>query len=109
MNRWKLTEEIKDTIKPLVREWLDKVESVECANEIALDLSGMNINPSQLEELMEGFGYEKTSMERNGWEMDFWIYMNRTDCKRFESGCENIVISGCGMTFSLMLSVREQY
>ena len=109
MNRWKLTEEIKNAIKPLIREWLDKVESVECADEIALDLSGMNINPSQLEELMEEFGYEKDDMERNGWEMDFWIYMNRTDDKHLDSGCEKIVISGCGMTFSLMLSVQERY
>lgn len=107
MNRWILTQEVVDDIKPFLREWFDEVENAECADDIALDLSDMHINPHQLETLLEEFGYERDDMETNGWEMDFWIYMTRTDGKHFDSGCENIVISGCGMTFSLMLSVNS--
>lgn len=56
---------------------------------------------------MEEFGYKDTNMDRNGWELDFWIYMKRADNKTFASTCENLVIAGCGMTFELKIWIDD--
>jgi hypothetical protein len=55
--------------------------------------------------LLEEFGYEQNDIDHNGWELDFWINMNRTDRKTFASGCENIVVAGCGITFELKIYI----
>ena len=110
MNRWLLTDEIRNKIKPMLSEYLHKVENVTSEQmedmtneELGLDLSDAGINPSQLVDLFEELGYVKKEQDRNGWEMDFWIYMHRTDGCVFDSGCEQLVISGCGMTFELKI------
>lgn len=117
MNRWILTDEIKERISPLLREWFDFVESltyeqlerVELSERLELDLSDMGINPYQLEKLLEEFGYETDDRDDNGWERDFWIYMSRKDGKTFPSGCENIAIMCCGMTFELKVYIQDEY
>lgn len=112
MNRWHLTDEIRDKIKPLLVEYFDKVENVTAEQvehmsneELGIDLSDKGINPSQLEDLLKEFGYEVKHRDDNGWELDFWIYMKRTDGKYFDSNCENLVIAGCGMTFELKIYI----
>ena len=117
MNRWILTDEIRNRIKPLLVEWFEFVENlteerlerVELSEPLEIGLSDKGINPYQLKTLLEELGYEKDDMDRNGWEMDFWIYMNRKDGKCFASGCENIVIGGCGMTFELKVYISDEY
>lgn len=115
MNRWILTDEIRDKIKPLLEEYFNKVENVtseqvaEMENEeLGIDLSDKGINPSQLEDLLKEFGYETKYRDRNGWELDFWIDMKRMDGKYFDSGCEHLVISGCGMTFELKIWIHDR-
>ena len=110
MNRWHLTDEIREKIKPLLSEYFDKVENVTAEQvehmdneELGIDLSDKGINPSQLVDLLEEFGYEETDRDDNGWELDFWIHMRRTDGKSFDSTCEHLVVSGCGMTFELKI------
>ena len=112
MNRWHLTDEVREKIKPLLTEYLNKVESVTVEEieymsneELGLDLSDKGINPSQLEDLLKEFGYEVTNRDDNGWELDFWIDMRRKDEKTFDSTCEHLVISGCGMTFELKIYI----
>lgn len=114
MNRWHLTDEIRWKIKPLLTEYFDRVENVtyeqveEMTNEeLGIDLSDKGINPSQLEDLLKEFGYEVTSRDDNGWELDFWINMKRKDGKCFDSGCERLVINGCGMTFELKIYIDD--
>lgn len=114
MNRWHLTDEIRENIKPLLIEYFDKVENVTAEQvehmsneELGIDLSDKGITPSQLVDLLEEFGYEKEDQEDNGWQLDFWIYMKRTDGKHFDSGCENLVINGCGMTFELKFYIND--
>lgn len=115
MNRWLLTDEIREKIKPLLSEYFDKIENVTDEQmekmeneELGIDLSDKGINPYQLLQLLEEeFDYEKEDIDRNGWEQDFWIYMKRIDGKYFVSGCENLVISGCGMTFELKIYIRD--
>lgn len=112
MNRWYLTDEIRENIKPLLTEYFDRVENVtyeqveEMTNEeLGIDLSDKGINPSQLVDLLEEFGYKETNREDNGWELDFWIDMKRKDGKCFDSGCEHLVVAGCGMTFDLKIFI----
>lgn len=112
MNRWHLTDEIRDKIKPLLVEYFDKVENVTAEQveymtneELGIDLSDKGINPSQLEDLLKEFGYEVIRRDDNGRELDFWIDMRRTNGKCFDSGCERLVIAGCGMTFELKIYI----
>ena len=114
MNRWNLTEEIRDKNKPLLTEYFNKVENVtteqieQMSNEeLGIDFSGKGINPSQLVKLLNEFGYEEEDRDDNGWELDFWIHMRRQDGRTFDSGCEKLVVSGCGMTFELKLYIDD--
>ena len=117
MNRWILTDEIRERIKPLLQEYFDKVENVtfeqlenmKVTDRFEFDLSDKGINPYQLETLLKEFGYETDDRDDNGWERDFWIYMSRKDTKHFVSGCENIVIMCCGMTFELKIYIPDWY
>lgn len=111
-NRWILTDEIRNEFKPLVSVFFQKLENMtpeqaESAedSEFEMNLSDMGINPYQLRQLLEEMGYEHDYQDDNGWELDFWVYMNRKDGQSFPSCCERMVISGCGMTFELKLGV----
>lgn len=114
MNRWHLTDEIRDKIKPLLTEYFNKVENVTVEQvehmtneELGISLSDKGINPAQLVELLEEFGYEETDRHDNGWELDFWIHMRREDRKTFDSTCEKLIIRGCGMTFELKIYLED--
>lgn len=114
MNRWILTDEIRDKIKPLLTEYFDKVENVTAEQvekmtneELGIDLSDKGINPYQLVSLLEEFGYKEISRDDNGWKLDFWIDMRRTDGKCFDSDCEHLVVFGCGMTFELKIWIKD--
>lgn len=113
MNRWALTDEVREKINPLLTEYFNKVENVaseqveQMSNEeLGIDLSDKGVNPYQLTQLLEEFGYEKEYQDDNGWELDFWIHMRRKDGKTFDSACENLIIFGCGMTFELKLWIN---
>ena len=116
MNRWILTDEIRNKIKPLLVEYFNKVENVTSEQvenmsneELGINLSDRGINPYQLWKLLEEeFNYKKVNIDKNGWELDFWIDMKRTDGKFFDSGCEHLVISGCGMTFELKIWIDDR-
>lgn len=112
MNRWHLTDEIIEKFKPILSEYLNKVENVTIEQmekmsneELGLDFSDKGINPSQLVDLLKDFGYEDENYDDNGWELDFWITMKRRKGEFFESGCETLIIAGCGMTFELKLYI----
>lgn len=114
MNKWHLTDEIRENLKPLLTEYLNKVESVTAEQvetmtneELGIELTDKGINPTQLVDLLGELGYEETDRDDNGWQMDFWIYLKRTDGKHFESGCEKLVVGGCGMTFELKIYIDD--
>ena len=114
MNRWLLTDEIRNNIKPLLTEYFNKVENVtyeqieKMSNEeLGIDLSDKGINPHQLILLLEEFGYKREDQDDNGWELDFWIYMRRIGGEFFDSGCEKLVVRGCGMTFELKIYIED--
>lgn len=115
MNKWEVSDELKTKIIPALKSYFDYVESLTdedmedvTSDDLDLDLTDTGINPYQLREVLKSdFGYEYEDMDRNGWEMDFWIYMNRKDGKSFPSGCQRMIIFGIGMTFSLGLTVQD--
>ena len=110
MNRWQLTDEIREKFVPILKEYLNKMDTIpeEDFEEQTydLDLSDTGINPYQLWQLLEKeFGYEEVDIDENGWEQDFWIRIKRTDGKTFSNGSEHLTINCCGMTFEVKLGV----
>lgn len=60
VNRWILTDEVRERIKPVLQEYFNKVENLTTEQvehmeneELGLDLYGMGINPNQLIALLE--------------------------------------------------------
>ena len=76
--------------------------------ELGVDFYQSGLCPYHLRLLMEELGYEVINSDDNGWELDFWIDMKRKDEKVFPSGCERMVIRGCGMTFELVLHIEDR-
>ncbi len=112
MNRWQLTNEVKEKFKPIVQGFLNKMENL-TADEIEkmdnkefwLKLSDTELRPYTLLELLREFGYGDEEFDYNGWELDFWINVSKEGS--YPSTCEDLCIHGCGMTFELNLSVKE--
>lgn len=106
--KWKLTDELRNEYKPVVEEFINKLESrvidYDSDDEIEfleLDLSDTKLNPSTLEELLEELGYKKSDAWDNGWQWDFWATFTK-------SKCNNIRMSATGYTFTLSLSEIEE-
>lgn len=102
MNTWKLDDETRNKIKPIVIDSIRKAKENDEYTE--LDLTFEGISPYQLKELVEELGYIEYDSESNGWEMDFWIYFvnkNEHDITR------KLNIRGCGMSFKLTLQIGE--
>ncbi len=113
MNRWQLTDEVKNKYKPIIKEFLDKMKSLTVDEieqmdneEFTLCLSDTELRPYTLLELLKEFGYGDEEFDDNGWELDFWIRI-QNDKETYDSTCEKLCIHGCGMTFELNLSVSE--
>lgn len=115
INRWHLSDDVKEKYILILKDYFAKLESLsaeEVANmeneEFQLDLYNSGLAPYTLQHLLEEeFGYKRSYQDSNGWEMDLWIYLTRTDGKTFPSFCEEMVISSCGQTFELTLTPSE--
>lgn len=114
-NRWKLSNEMKEKCLPIVKGFIDKMEALTpeqienmSNEEFKIELSDTGLRPYTLLELMGELGYDKdgAKFDDNGWELDFWISINKKGVY-FPSSCERMCIHGCGMTFELNLSVSE--
>ncbi|TVX85976.1 hypothetical protein [Paenibacillus agilis] len=102
-NRWQLTEGVKEKFLPIVQGFINKLEASnpdEEENLLEVDLSGTELNPFTLQELLESLGYKKGDADTNGWEMDFWIPMNK-------EGFKTLSVDGTGMIFALYLREKE--
>lgn len=101
MSKWILTDEVREKYLPIIKEHIDKIRNCNLEEmdryNVALNLSDTELNPYTLGKLLEEFGYEKVDMDRNGWEMDFWIVYEK-------SGYPLILVRGTGITFELFLS-----
>lgn len=112
MNRWELTDEVRNKYKPIIEEFLIKVrdltpKQIELMDneEFTLELSDTELRPYTLQELMsKEFGYTDSEFDDNGCELDFWITMSQPN-----SQYEKICINGCGMTFELTQSKSNKF
>lgn len=91
MNRWKLTDEIRNGIGVKIKDWLDYIETnfnilQEEKDKEELDLTDYEINPYQLWKFLEELGFERYDSEKNGWEMDYWIYFEKNGFKVYIYG-----------------------
>lgn len=96
MNRWDLTDAIKNGIGVRIKDWLDYIEAnfhilQEEKNYEELDLTDCGINPYQLCEFLKELGFERYNWDDynwddNGWEMDYWIYFRRNGFKTYVRG-----------------------
>lgn len=91
MNRWDLTDKIRNGIGVKIKDWLDYVEAnfhilQEEKNKEELDLTDCSINPYQLCEFLKELGFERYNWDDNGWGMDYWIYFRRNGFKTYVRG-----------------------
>ena len=112
MSRWELSEDVKEKYRPVIKDFLDRLENLNLDEieqmdnkEFCLKLSDTELRPYTLLKLMHEFGYGKQEFNDNGWELDFWINISKDGS--YPSTCEKLCIHGCGMTFELNLSVQE--
>lgn len=91
--QWHLTK-FEKKIYPLIIKW----HIMRLENEIVdkVEFTRMNINPYQLQEMLEDMGYYQDYFETNGWEQDCWAGYKK-------EGHTPITIFSCGMTFDLTL------
>lgn len=99
MNKYELTDEVKEKFIPIVQDYINKVEAEDFEGS-ELRLTDTELNPYTLWKLLEELGYEKTEFDDNGWQMDFWIEFTK-------EGFQTLTIAGTGITFELTLMVRE--
>lgn len=90
MGEWEITEELKIIIAPIIEKFLK-------SNDRSIDLSNTGINPLQLRDYIEFWGYEDICMESSGWEYNYcWDFINWKDDKKMR-------IVGTAMCHKIML------
>lgn len=109
MNGYELSDEVRAKYKPIIAEFLDKINAMtdeefrhSQVSQANLNLSNTELNPYTLGELLEKeFGYADREQEDNGWQLDFWI----TYSKPSNEKTKKVTITGTGLTFRMSLGV----
>lgn len=100
MERYKLTEEVKNEYTPIIKEFIDNLASDNEDVDDSLNLSDTKLNPYTLGKILENeFEYQEDDISHNGWQMDFCIYYTK-------EGMPDLCIEGCGITFELILRIE---
>lgn len=100
-HRWSLSDEVGKMYEKMIEKFIIAIESSTPEDKLLeIDLSNTELNPYTLQALLEGLGYEVTERDNNGWQLDFWINMEKPNFK-------NLSINGTGITFELKLSELE--
>ena len=96
MNRWELTDDVRNRSGYKVQAFVAVIDGGEADELREVDLSDSGFNPYTLCEYLEELGYEKGTQDDNGWELDFWIPFRK-------DGHTPVEVYGTGMTFELGL------
>lgn len=112
MNYWKITDEQRTLILPIIKEY-DKYISEDWKNDneeeavkgCELDFTRWPVAPRQIQTLFETIGYEVTDTEIEGWEGNLWIYMRPKDRRLLAFNEDSIAIQRCATTFELYVRV----
>lgn len=97
MNRYILTDQVKNRYEGTIKKFISDMEKTEDLE--VLVLSDSQLNPYTLGKILENLGYQKDETDTNGWEMDF-------DISYVKKGSKTLLLRGCGMTFELKLTLR---
>ena len=93
-----LQEHDEDYLIPIMEALVWRLEQKDIDD---IELSVINLGPSQFMHLLECIGYErKDGCEMNGWEQDTWYYFAKDNVK--------LCMFYCGYTGSISLSLREE-
>ena len=95
---YSLTNMDKEALAPYFRGLIHELTSntIDC-----VELSYLNIGPSQCTDILEFLGYERDDdWNTNGWEQDTWYYFAKDNIK--------LCMFYCGYTGSINLSLREE-
>lgn len=102
MNRYGITDEMRNTFLPTIKQFIEKVENREDKLEyIELDFTNKGISPYQIWGLLEELGYESRWKGDNGWQLDFWWDFNK-------EGCTTIKMFGTGIMFEVKIYVGDE-
>ena len=67
-----------------------------------IELSIINLGPSQFMQLLENLGYERDDdWDSNGWEQDTWYYFDKPAAK-------SLCLFYCGFTGKILLSLKDE-
>lgn len=95
--RYEPTKEQKEKFIPMIEEFIKKAEKDSDTKEY-IDFYNQGISPYQLKTiLIDDLGFEEIDMDRNGWEMDYWITLSKNGI--------DYVIAGTGITFEMVFRV----
>lgn len=105
MNRWELSEDVKEKHTLVVQEFINQVELNKPQNDsdlLEINLSDTELNPFTLQKLLESLGYQETDHHNEGWQLEYRITMQK-------DGFKSLDINGSGITFELKLSEKEEW
>ena len=101
MNKWELTDSVRNEYGPRVQEILDLLDANAGEGDLQeFDLSDTGFNPYTLCKYLEELGYEKGPQDDNGWQLDFWIPFSK-------EGHTPIEVFGTGITFTLGIAEMD--
>lgn len=111
MSRYDIDEKVRNKYVAIIGKFFNEVdpkttkdiESME-NDSFVLPLSDTELNPYTLQTILElelDFGFKDSDMDRNGCDMDFWIYLYRET----EGLTHKVCIQGTGITFELNLKI----
>ena len=96
-------------LKGIVEHWIQEINKLDketyerMKSKLSIDLSFSGFSADDVRSvLVDEFGYIEESMDTNGWQCDFWIYMKNKNVKRLE----NVTVSGTGMYGLLQIGVE---
>lgn len=96
-NRWVSTQEQKEKVIPMIKEFMEKVRKNPKTEE-CIDFYKQGISPAQLKDILETeLGFEEVDFDSNGWEWDFWLTMRKDNI--------DYLIAGTGMTFDVIFKL----
>ena len=102
MNRYGITDKIRNKFLPIIKDFIKKVENRKDEYEyIEIDFTNKGIHPYQIWGLLKELGYESHWRGDNGWQLDFWYDFDK-------EGCTTIKMFGTGIEFSVKIYVGEE-
>ena len=88
---WRLTDEQTQNLTDMVYAIINRVAKYELKSDtddsrdnIGADLTNIPyVNPYHISDILQTIGYESDTMDRNGWEMDYWEEFTHSNPDKF--------------------------